>query len=141
MLQGQEKNGSLAMLIGELARRTGVPRDTIRYYEKLGLLRKPERLENNYKAYGEEHERRLKYIVDMKALGFTLSVIRMQLQTFADTPVTCGAVAPGVREKIAEIDRRIEMLQARKVRIATFFQPCTGSGAEDICRPITRLLD
>ena len=108
VLQGQEEN---ALRIGRLAGVTGVSRDTLRFYEKRGLIRSV-RHGNSYRDYPEETPQLIGYIRTAQALGFSLSEIGEHL------PALWGAKAPGsevaalLREKIGAIEARIVALTA-----------------------------
>jgi MerR family transcriptional regulator, copper efflux regulator len=98
------------MLISELSQKTGVSKDTLRFYEKAGLLNSNnKRGENNYRNYDDEAVSRLEFIKRGKALGFSLSEIRKamdewdRLSTEDKTWIT--------RSKIAEMDEKISQLQ------------------------------
>src|SRR5690625_3792928 len=76
--------------IGELAKRTGFTVETIRYYEKEGLLPEPARSHGNYRLYGDEHIERLRFIRHCRTLDMALSEVRILLQ-YRDTPYEdCG---------------------------------------------------
>jgi MerR family transcriptional regulator, copper efflux regulator len=113
-LQGQEEN---AVQIGRLAGVTGVSRDTLRFYEKRGLIRSV-RHGNGYRDYPEETAQLVGYIRTAQSLGFSLSEIGEHL------PALWGAKAPGrdvaalLREKIGAIDARIGELTALRNELA-----------------------
>ena len=101
------------MLIGELSRRSGFSRDTIRFYEKQGLIQsgRKERRFNNYKEYSEETLKQLLIIKRVKGFGFTLNEIKEFLQMIADNEASCNNVAERIAEKVSLIDGRIKQLQ------------------------------
>jgi DNA-binding transcriptional MerR regulator len=99
------------MTIGELARRLGVGRETIRYYERFGLSRDPARKGNNYRDYDEKDIQQLSFILRMKRGGFTLSEIRTILAR------TASASAVGRARIIATLDEKIEALSAEAAAI------------------------
>lgn len=103
------------MQIGELAEATGLSRDTLRYYEKRGLLA-ARRSGNGYRDYPEEAADWLRYIRMAQALGFTLQEIEADLPLLAaaasDSSATAEALRAALQAKLAEIDRRIDGLQA-----------------------------
>lgn len=104
---------------GELARRAGCNLETIRYYEKIGLLTEPPRSANGYRIYGDAHIGRLRFILRGRELGFAIEEIR-GLMTLVDSGnQTCAEVKArtelhltDVRAKIADL-RRIESILAR----------------------------
>jgi DNA-binding transcriptional MerR regulator len=95
------------MLIQEFAQKTGVPAKTIRYYEAIGLLPPPPRAENNYRQYTPAAAERLRYIVSMRRLGFSLADIQEFLAARDDGTLPCQQVLESFDQRIAEIDRRI----------------------------------
>jgi MerR family transcriptional regulator, mercuric resistance operon regulatory protein len=107
------------LMRGELARRTGCNLETIRYYEKIGLLREPLRDRNNYRAYDESHLSRLRFILRGRELGFSIEEIRGLLALVDGGDQTCAEVKArteqhltDVRAKIADL-RRIEQVLSR----------------------------
>jgi MerR family Zn(II)-responsive transcriptional regulator of zntA len=99
------------MLISELSQKTGVSKDTIRFYEKTGLLDlNSKRGENNYRHYDDEALARLEFIMQGKALGFTLSEIKKAIDEW--NTLSPGAKVQLTRRKIEEIDEKINQFQA-----------------------------
>src|SRR5262245_65197075 len=100
--------------IGELARRSGVNIETIRYYERIGLLPRPWRTASGYRHYGEVDVRRLAFIRRSRELGFSLEQVRELLDLAQDQGRTCAEVRAvaetqlaSVRSKLADL-RRME---------------------------------
>lgn len=108
------------MQIGDLALATGISRDTLRYYEKRGLLR-ARRSENGYRDYPEEAADWLRYIRMAQALGFTLQEIEADLPLLLapdGAPAdTAAALRGALQAKLAEIDRRIDGLQGLRAEL------------------------
>ena len=99
------------MKIGELARLTGTNVETIRYYERDGLLPETSRTEGNYRIYGEAHAERLSFIRNCRSLDMTLDEIRVLLR-FKDSPeVKCDAVNTLLDEHIGHVADRIRELR------------------------------
>ena len=103
---------------GELAKRTGANAETVRYYEKIGLLPKPPRTEGGYRAYDMSHERRLWFILRSRQLGFTLDEIGTLLGLVDDLDQPCSAARAvatthltHVRAKIADLRRMERVLK------------------------------
>jgi DNA-binding transcriptional MerR regulator len=98
------------MLISEVARRSGVPPKTLRYYEEIGLLR-PERTPSGYREYDERIFDRLAFIRSAQALGLSLAEIRgiVSLRDNGETP--CAHVAQLLKDRSAEIARTIRELR------------------------------
>lgn len=102
---------------GELAERTGCHLETIRYYEKIGLLSEPPRAANGYRVYGDSHVRRLHFILRGRELGFSIEEIHSLLalvdggsQTCADVKERTDRHLVSVREKIADLLRIEQVL-------------------------------
>ncbi|GAB2795484.1 Zn(2+)-responsive transcriptional regulator [Halomonas shantousis] len=113
--------------IGELAERCDVSVETLRYYEKAGLLPQPMRGDNGYRYYGPDNVDRVSFILRAKALGFTLADIRdlLSLQVEADAH-TCREVKALAETKLAEIDAKLAELQRMRQALATVTVACCG---------------
>ncbi len=98
------------MKIGELGQTTGVEVETIRYYEKVGILPTPARTAGNYRHYGNQHVDRLNFVRRCRSLDMKLDEIRVLLQ-FRDTPESnCGKVNQLLDEHIGHVGERIAAL-------------------------------
>jgi len=114
------------MLIGEISIKTGFSRDTIRYYEKFGLIhsgRKERRL-NNYKEYSEKTLLRLLSIKKMKSYGFTLNDILKMLELIDTDEASCNKLESKVRENMSLIDQKIEELKNIKKLLSKSINHC-----------------
>ena len=110
------RDESKPMTIGQVAKLAGVGVETIRFYEREGLLNKPKRKESGYRMFGPEVVNRIKFIKSVKELGFSLKEIRELLFLRVDSRSTATEVKKRVDSKIDQIDRRIYDL--KKVRNA-----------------------
>jgi MerR family copper efflux transcriptional regulator len=110
------RDESKPMTIGQVAKLAGVGVETIRFYEREGLLNKPKRKESGYRMFGPEVVNRIKFIKSVKELGFSLKEIRELLFLRVDSRSTATEVKKRVDSKIDQIDRRIHDL--KKVRNA-----------------------
>lgn len=123
------------MQIGELAEAAGVSRDTLRYYEKRGLLA-ARRGANGYRDYPAEAADWLRYIRMAQALGFTLQEIEADLPLLTaqggGAAATAAALRAALQAKLAEIERRIDGLQALRGELA---QRLSAQMAECPLRP------
>jgi Cd(II)/Pb(II)-responsive transcriptional regulator len=100
------------MKIGEIAAASDTPVETIRYYEREGLLPAPARTESNYRTYGEEHLARLRFIRHCRGLDMSLDEVRVLLR-FKDAPnENCGDVNAVLDAHIGHVSRRIRELRA-----------------------------
>ena len=119
------------MKIGELARIAGTTVETVRYYEKEGLLPEPERSLNNYRSYGPDHLERLKLIRNCRALDMAHEEIRAILN-LADRHLSdCAPINTVFDEHIAHVDARIAELQHLKEQLIALRARCRGSSADD----------
>lgn len=112
------------MLIGEIVTKTNLSKDTIRFYEKKGLI-KVKRTDsewNNYKNYDEEILNRLLLIKKAKGFGFTLNEIAEILEMFDTNLATCEIMAIKVKEKLNRIEEKIKGLNEMKMMILTKVQ-------------------
>lgn len=117
------------MLIGELSRRSGLSRDTIRFYEKNGLIQvtRGERRDNNYKEYSEDVLKKLLAVKRIKGFGFTLREIADILQLMEINEATCDKLEETISSKIEWIDEQIRLLNATKMLLLSGIQRCQSS--------------
>ncbi len=123
--------------IGELAKRAGVGIDTVRYYERNGLLSPHTRLPSGYRRYRDLEVARLRFIRRAQALGFTLSEIKSLLKLSAQRNV--AQVKRSAQAKLADVERRISELQRVRTGLAELIAQCPGHGRAEDC-PILRTL-
>jgi DNA-binding transcriptional MerR regulator len=105
------------MRIGDLAAASGISRDTLRFYEKRGLLR-ARRGANGYRDYPPEAVDWLRYLRTAQSLGFTLSEIEADLPLLSGGDSSAAALRSALASKLEEIDRRIRGLQALRQELA-----------------------
>jgi len=105
------------MQIGEIAGATGLSRDTLRFYEKRGLLR-ARRSANGYRDYPPEAVDWLRYIRLAQSLGFTLGEIEADLPLLAQPDASAPQLRAALERKLADIDQRIEGLHALRGELA-----------------------
>jgi len=128
-----------ALTIGTVAKRVGVNIDTIRYYEREGLLPEPQRRASGYRSYGEAAIVQLRFIRRAKTLGFTLDEIRELLALSHDRQLGVKAVKQRAKARLAAIEQRIAELQRVRDGLAQLVASCPGHGAPEQC-PILRAL-
>jgi len=95
------------MLIHELAKQTGVPAKTIRYYESIKLLPRPKRAANNYREYAPAEAERLRFIASARSLGFSLDDVAEILAARDKGLAPCQRVLDAVDRRLTDVDRRI----------------------------------
>lgn len=130
----------MAMRIGELAERAGVNLQTIRYYEREGLLPEPPRLDSGYRLFPDSAVRRVRFIKRAQEIGFSLSEIRQLLSLRIDAGRERAEVRALVQAKMADIDGRIRTLKAMKMALNTLTERCSGCGPASDC-PILESID
>lgn len=126
------------MRIGELARITGARAETIRYYEKEGLLPPPARTSANYRSYGEPHRQRLSFIRRARDLGFRLEDVRELLLLADDRNQPCGAVDEITSRHVGEIDAKIADLLQMRTELDRMLSSCRQGTIGD-CRILETL--
>ncbi len=124
----------------EVARRVGVNLETIRYYERRGLLQRPPRTPTGYRAFGPEAVRRLRFVKRAQALGFSLKEIKSLLSLRAAPRARCADVRKRAETKIAEIDAKIRSLRAMRHALVRLTAACQGRAPVTDC-PILESLD
>ncbi len=128
------------MKIGELSRATGTNIETIRYYERIGLLPAPDRTAANYRSYGEGHRSRLSFVRHSRELGFTIEEIRSLLDLSDDPSRDCGEADRIASLHLAQVEEKIAQLALLRDELTRIVGRCRGGIAAD-CRVIEALGD
>jgi len=123
--------------IGALAKRAGVSIDTVRYYEKSGLLAPETRLPSGYRRYGDLQLFRLRFIRRAQELGFTLKDVRDLLGLSKQRDV--ARVKRAAERKLAEVEQKIAALERVRSGLAQLVSACPGHGQAKEC-PILKAL-
>ncbi len=129
-----------ALTIGQVARQAGVGVETVRFYERQGLLDAPPRRASGYRQYAPEMVARLQFIRRAKELGFALKEIGELLSLRIAPDTTCGEVKARAEAKMADIDAKLRDLQRMKAALAQLVDACSGSGPTSQC-PILDALE
>lgn len=127
------------MKIGQFAQRAGVGIDTVRYYERHGLLSPPGRLASGYRQYDEQDLAPLRFIRRAKALGFTLVEIQELLALSGQQDHGMEAVKAAASEKLADVEARMAELTRVRDGLRALVDACPGHGARAAC-PILNAL-
>jgi len=114
------------MNIGQIAKLSGLPAKTIRYYESIGLIDAPHRSDANYRRYDETELHRLRFIARARALGFSVEEVRKLLTLYADRSRASAEVKSMVVEHIELVDRKIADLQSMRRALSHLAQQCHG---------------
>lgn len=126
--------------IGRIATASGVGVETIRFYEREGLLPEPERSASGYRLYPDDAVARLRFIQRAKQLGFTLDEVR-RLLTLADVAGPSAEVRALAADKLAIIDARLRDLGRMREALADLVECCDGRGSAASCPIIQALVD
>jgi Hg(II)-responsive transcriptional regulator len=121
------------LTIGQVARSAGIGVETVRFYERQGLLEEPARRESGYRQYREDVVARLRFIRRAKELGFTLKEIKALLALRLDASATRADVRKQARAKVADIEARIADLQRMRDVLQTLIRKCHGDGSTTGC--------
>ncbi len=126
---------------GELAKRAGVNVETLRFYERKGLLPEPPRRESGYREYPEESVTRIRFIKRAQELGFSLDEVHelLALRVKAETP--CAGIKDFAAKKIQDVQRKIADLKAIERALTKLTAACPGQGSVSDGCPILENLD
>jgi Cu(I)-responsive transcriptional regulator len=139
MNMAAEMTAKSGLSIGALGAATNTKVETIRFYEKIGILPAPSRTTSNYRVYGEEHVKRLGFVRRARNLGFSLEAVR-QLLDLADQPDRpCGEVDDLVLGQLQEVERKIADLQRLREELDRLAHQCRGGHRMAECRIIEAL--
>ncbi len=137
-MNGGCTNDDASLTIGTLGKRTGVNIETIRYYERIGLLPEAARSAGNYRVYGPAHVRRLVFIRKARDLGFPLEVVRALLELSDQPDRPCAVVDHLVEEQLAEVERKLSDLHRLRDELDRLAHQCRGGSISE-CRIIEAL--
>lgn len=126
--------------IGQVAREAGIGVETVRYYEREGLLAAPQRRHSGYRQFDHEAIERLKFIKQAQRLGFTLREIKELLALRLDPQTSRAEIRSRAIAKVEDIDDRIADLARMKAALVPLIEACDGQGAIDGC-PILGAMD
>ena len=122
------------LTIGRLAKAVGVNIQTVRYYERLRLLGPSARRPSGYRIYGEEEERRLRFIKDAQALGFTLQEIAELLNLRVSVRARCGDVQRKAEAKLHGVEAKLADLQTLARALRGLIRTCQAGQPIDRCQ-------
>jgi len=127
------------MKIGAVAARADVNIQTVRYYERRGLLPKPRRTASNYRLYSEDNVRRVRFVKRAQELGFSLKEIKELLALRIDSRATRVQVRERAEAKITDIEEKIRSLRAIKKTLTRLATTCGGGGSVGDCQILEAL--
>jgi MerR family mercuric resistance operon transcriptional regulator/MerR family gold-responsive transcriptional activator of gol and ges genes len=126
--------------IGQLAKQVGVNIETIRYYERRNLLGPTSRLPSGYRLYNRESQRRLRFIKNAQALGFTLHEIEELLDLRVSSKARCGDVQRKAVAKLQHVEAKVRDLQSLATALRRLIRTCRAGQPTDHC-PILQALE
>jgi MerR family transcriptional regulator, copper efflux regulator len=130
----------MALTIGEVAQRAGIGLETVRFYERQGLIEEPPRTESGYRQYPDSVVSRIRFIRRGKELGFTLKEIADLLTLRVEPHTTCADVKQRAEAKITDIKEKIRDLQRMQTALQALASACQGTGPTSEC-PILEALE
>jgi len=126
--------------IGQAAKKGGVSVETLRYYEREGLVPSPERDANGYRRYQSDAVRHIRFIKRAQHVGFTLKDIRELLSLRTDPGASCRDVRARASGKVREMEEKIAVLEGMRSVLSDWVRECSGDGPVAEC-PILDALD
>lgn len=130
----------MALRSGQLAKLAGVNTETLRFYERKGLLPTPPRSASGYREYPDETVRRLEFIGRAKDLGFSLSEVGELLELRVRDLTTCAELRARAQDKLEDVHRKIAELKRLERGLENLIVSCSGRGPASSC-PILDYLD
>ncbi|MGE3578068.1 MAG: Cd(II)/Pb(II)-responsive transcriptional regulator [Vicinamibacterales bacterium] len=128
------------MRIGELARATGVDVETVRYYERAGLLRPPQRGQNGYRAYGRSHVEHLAFVRHCRALDMPLADVRRLLEFVARPADHCRDIDHLIEGQLARVRARLKSMRALERQLAQLRKQCAAGDTPGDCGILQELV-
>jgi Cu(I)-responsive transcriptional regulator len=128
------------MTISQVAERAGIGLETVRFYEKQGLIPEPPRTRSGYRQYPHDSVPRLRFIQRAKELGFSLREVQELIDLRLDPAAHSSDVKRRAAAKIREIDGKIRDLRRMRTKLAELERACDGHGSTEDC-PIIHALD
>lgn len=127
------------LTIGRLAEQAGVNLETIRYYERIGLMPLPGRTEGGHRNYGKEHSRRLAFIRRSRELGFSIGDIRALLALTSPDEASCAKVKEIAEAHLVEVRAKLADLGRLEIILADTVAKCSGEPSPPC--PVLDMLD
>ncbi len=129
----------MPMKIGELAKRAEVRIDTVRYYERQGLLPTPQRRPSGYRLYSSDDVARLRFVRRAKALGFTLNEVTELLALSDHREVDMAVMKAAAVRKLADVDSRLDDITRIRDGLRALVDSCPGHGSLAQCPILSAL--
>jgi DNA-binding transcriptional MerR regulator len=130
-MTNEAAGGSVLLKIGEVARRAGVGIETLRFYERSGLLDRPARTEGGYRLYDTSALKTLEFIKRAQSLGFTLEEIKRIIAESRAGQRPCAEVRENVRRRLAELDEQMAQIRRYRNALAATLKQWDAQGYAD----------
>ena len=140
MNRNEEETQENTYKIGKAAELAGVNKETIRYYERRGLIPEPDRRRSGYRILTRRHINQIKFIKRAQELGFTLSEIKELLELRMNEDTTCSEIKKEAQEKYQDVVEKIEDLKQIKATLIGLIDSCAGEGPKGDC-PILEAME
>jgi len=127
--------------ISKLSKATETDNQTIRYYERIGVLPRPERNDSGYRVYGHGAVSRLHFIKRAKEVGFTLNEIKILMSLSDGSEIRCDEVMDFVARKLERVSEQIKHLKEIEAGLGELVSQCRISGTVDSCPTLNKLLN
>ncbi|HHS2910625.1 heavy metal-responsive transcriptional regulator [Legionella pneumophila serogroup 1] len=124
---------ALALTIGQVASLAGVSHDTIRLYERYGLIEEPPRAANEYRQYSMEAVDKLRFIQRAKTMGFALKEIQELMSIHHSSKQTCSEVRSKAQQKLAHIAEKIQELKQLEKALKALVSDCETRQPDGLC--------
>ena len=128
------------LTVSQLAKATDVRADTVRYYERIGMIGEAERTGAGYRKFDEQSVERVRFIKNAQAMGFTLEDIKQLLQLASgERSADCSAISDFARQKVADLEDQIRQMRAFKRELESLADSCASGGQLDSCKILARM--
>ena len=127
------------MTISELAKAADIPTTTLRYYERIGLVEPEDRSYGNYRLYGEQSLKKLKFIRAAQSIGFTLEDVKSLLADGKGKAPTCGNVQSLIEARLTDVEERLKDLRHVRKVLKSALEQCHQQKKSDCCRVVADL--
>ncbi|VAX31246.1 Transcriptional regulator, MerR family [hydrothermal vent metagenome] len=127
--------------IGQLAKKTHVKVQTVRYYERRGLIPNPPRRESGYRQFSETDVERIRFIKYAQSIGFTLNEIAEMIALIIEPSATCGDVSKRIDAKLCDVENKIKTLLMMKNTLIDLKKGCKEPDLSSKDCPILESLD
>ena len=127
------------MTISELAKAADIPTTTLRYYERIGLVEPEDRSYGNYRLYGDQSLKKLKFIRAAQAIGFTLEDVKSLLADGNGKAPTCGNVQGLIEARLTDVEERLKDLRHVRKVLKSALERCHQQKKSDCCQVVADL--